>query len=166
MDEEIANGYKKGVRIVLISGLSSSGKTTFCKRLESQLITNLRHPVSLSLDNYFLDRKNTPRDETGDYDFESLYALDLPYFNADLQKLLEGEEIEVPNFDFSTGSRKYRGEKLQMKDNSILVVEGIHALNPELTSMILNNKALSFKLSILFTTTITGVVTFFTCSLS
>ena len=134
--EEIANGYKKGVRIVLISGPSSSGKTTFCKRLEIQLITNLLHPVSLSLDNYFLDRKNTPRDETGDYDFESLYALDLPYFNADLQKLLEGEEIEVPNFDFSTGSRKYRGEKLQMKDNSILVVEGIHALNPELTSMI------------------------------
>ena len=77
--EEIANGYKKGVRIVLISGPSSSGKTTFCKRLEIQLITNLLHPVALSLDDYFLNREDTPRDETGDYDFESLYSLDLPY---------------------------------------------------------------------------------------
>ena len=134
--EEIANGYKKGVRMVLISGPSSSGKTTFCKRLEIQLITNLLHPVALSLDDYFLNREDTPRDETGDYDFESLYALDLPYFNADLQKLLEGEEIEVPSFNFSTGSRVYKGQKLKMKQNSILVIEGIHALNPELTSMI------------------------------
>lgn len=134
--EEIANGYKKGVRIVLISGPSSSGKTTFCKRLEIQLITNLIHPVALSLDDYFLNREDTPRDETGDYDFESLYALDLDFFNSELQKLLEGEEIEVPSFDFSTGKRLYKGQKLKMQHNSVLVIEGIHALNPELTSMI------------------------------
>lgn len=134
--EEIAKRYEEGVRIVLISGPSSSGKTTFCKRLEVQLITNLIHPVAISLDDYFLNREDTPKDETGDYDFESLYALDLPYFNSEMKDLLSGKEIEVPTFDFGTGKRVYKGKKLKMRENSVLVIEGIHALNPELTSMI------------------------------
>ena len=134
--EEIAARYKEGVRIVLISGPSSSGKTTFCQRLQIQLITNLIHPGGLSLDDYFLNSEDTPKDEYGEYDFESFYALDLPYFNSDLKKLLAGEEVNMPTFDFGTGHRIYRGQKLQMQKNSVLVIEGIHALNPELTSMI------------------------------
>lgn len=133
---KIARGYQNGVRIVLISGPSSSGKTTFSKRLGIQLITNLIHPVSISLDDYFLDREDTPLDENGEYDFESLYALDLPYFNSDLKKLLNGEEIELPSFNFETGCRQYKGKKLKLQENSILIVEGIHALNPELTAFI------------------------------
>lgn len=134
--EEIAQRYQEGVRIVLISGPSSSGKTTFCKRLEIQLITNLIHPVGISLDDYFLNREDTPKDEFGEYDFESLYALDLPYFNNDLHRLLSGEEIEVPTFDFEMGRRVFKGKKLKLSSNSVLVMEGIHALNPELTAMI------------------------------
>lgn len=133
---KIARGYQNGVRIVLISGPSSSGKTTFSKRLGIQLITNLIHPVSISLDDYFLDRVDTPLDEHGEYDFESLYALDLPYFNSDLKKLLEGQEVELPSFSFETGTRQYKGKKLQLKENSVLMIEGIHALNPELTAFI------------------------------
>jgi len=134
--EEIAARYKDGVRIVLISGPSSSGKTTFCKRLQVQLITNLLHPVGVSLDDYYVNREDTPKDENGNYDFESLYAIDLPYFDSDLNKLIKGEEIEIPSFDFETGKRVYRGEKLQMRSNSILLLEGIHGLNPELTAKI------------------------------
>ena len=134
--EEIAGRFKDGVRVVLISGPSSSGKTTFCKRLQIQLITNLIHPVSISLDDYFLNREHTPKDEKGEYDFESLYALDLPYFNSDLQKVIDGEEVELPTFSFETGSRMYKGNKLKMEKNSMLIIEGIHALNPELTPTI------------------------------
>ena len=134
--EKIADGYKEGIRIVLISGPSSSGKTTFCKRLQVQLTTNLLHPVGISLDDYFLDREDTPKDEHGEYDFESLYALDLPYFNKDLKKLLSGEEIDLPTFNFETGQRVFKGKKLKLRENSILVIEGIHALNPELTEFI------------------------------
>jgi uridine kinase len=134
--EDIAERYKDGVRIVLISGPSSSGKTTFCKRLQVQLITNLIHPIGISLDDYFLNREDTPRDENGDYDFESLYALDLPFFNNELQRLLNGEEIETPSFNFNTGRREFKGNRLKMKDNSVIVIEGIHGLNPDLTSMI------------------------------
>lgn len=134
--EEIASRYDDGVRMVLISGPSSSGKTTFSKRLEVQLITNLIHPVSLSLDDYFLNREDTPKDEHGEYDFESLYALDLPYLNSDLKKLFAGEEIELPTFNFETGMRIYKGKKLKLQENSVLVAEGIHALNPELTAFI------------------------------
>ncbi|MDH6313676.1 uridine kinase [Parabacteroides sp. PFB2-10] len=134
---KIAKGFHQtGVRIVLISGPSSSGKTTFSKRLGIQLITNLIHPVSISLDDYFLNRVDTPLDEHGEYDFESLYALDLPYFNSDLERLLKGEEIELPSFNFETGTRQYKGKKLKLKENSILMIEGIHALNPELTAFI------------------------------
>ena len=127
---------KEGIRIVLISGPSSSGKTTFCKRLQVQLTTNLLHPVGISLDDYFLNREDTPKDEHGEYDFESLYALDLPYFNKDLKKLLSGEEIELPSFNFESGRRIFKGKKLKLRENSILVIEGIHALNPELTEFI------------------------------
>lgn len=134
--EKIADGYKEGTRIVLISGPSSSGKTTFCKRLQVQLTTNLLHPVGISLDDYFLNREDTPKDEHGEYDFESLYALDLPYFNKDLKKLLSGEEIELPSFNFESGRRIFKGKKLKLRENSILVIEGIHALNPELTEFI------------------------------
>ena len=134
--EKIADGYKEGIRIVLISGPSSSGKTTFCKRLQVQLTTNLLHPVGISLDDYFLNREDTPKDEHGEYDFESLYALDLPYFNKDLNKLLSGEEIELPSFNFESGRRIFKGKKLKLRENSILVIEGIHALNPELTEFI------------------------------
>ena len=134
--EKIADGYKEGIRIVLISGPSSSGKTTFCKRLQVQLTTNLLHPVGISLDDYFLNREDTPKDEHGEYDFESLYALDLPYFNKDLKKLLSGEEIDLPTFNFETGQRVFKGKKLKLRENSILAIEGIHALNPELTEFI------------------------------
>ena len=134
--EKIADGYKEGIRIVLISGPSSSGKTTFCKRLQVQLTTNLLHPVGISLDDYFLNREDTPKDEHGEYDFESLYALDFPYFNKDLKKLLSGEEIDLPTFNFETGQRVFKGKKLKLRENSILVIEGIHALNPELTEFI------------------------------
>lgn len=134
--EKIADGYKEGIRIVLISGPSSSGKTTFCKRLQVQLTTNLLHPVGISLDDYFLNREDTPKDEHGEYDFESLYALDLPYFNKDLKKLLSGEEIDLPSFNFESGRRIFKGKKLKLRENSILVIEGIHALNPELTEFI------------------------------
>lgn len=124
----------KGVRIVLISGPSSSGKTTFRMRLEVQLMVNLIKPIGLSLDDYFVDRDLTPRDENGDYDFESLYALDIAKFNEDLEKLLAGEEIELPSFNFATGKREYKGKKLKLEEKSILIIEGIHGLNPELTA--------------------------------
>lgn len=147
--EEIAARYRHGVRMVLISGPSSSGKTTFCKRLEIQLITNLLHPVSISLDDYFLNREDTPRDENGEYDFESLYALDLPYFNSDLKKLLAGEEIDLPTFNFEMGLRIYKGRKLRLQENSILVIEGIHALNPELTAFVDDNYKYRVYVSVL-----------------
>ncbi len=134
--EEITQRYDDGVRIVLISGPSSSGKTTFCKRLQIQLITNLIDPVGISLDDYYVNREDTPKDEEGEFDFESLYAIDLPYFDNDLRKLIAGKEIETPSFDFEQGKRVFRGNKLQMKKNSILILEGIHGLNPELTSHI------------------------------
>ena len=133
---EIARRYKEGIRVVLISGPSSSGKTTFCKRLQIQLITNLLHPVGVSIDDYFLNREDTPKDETGAYDFESLYAIDLPYFTHDLSRLIAGEEVGIPSFNFQKGERIFRGETLRMKENSVLLLEGIHGLNPELTSSV------------------------------
>ncbi|MDR0824327.1 MAG: nucleoside kinase [Prevotella sp.] len=133
---EIASRAQDGVKIALISGPSSSGKTTFRMRLEVQLEVNLLKPIGLSLDNYFVNRDMTPLDEDGNYDFESLYALDLPKFNEDLESLLRGDEIELPSFNFSTGQREYNGAKLQLEENSILVIEGIHGLNPDLTKSI------------------------------
>lgn len=134
--DEIARRYEDGVRVVLIAGPSSSGKTTTCKRLEIQLATNLLHPVGISLDDYFVNREDTPKDADGEYDFESLYALDLPYFNKDLNRLIAGEEVDLPSFDFATGRRVFRGRKLKLQKNAIIVIEGIHALNPELTAHI------------------------------
>lgn len=121
------------VKLVLIAGPSSSGKTTFSKRLSIQLMTNGLRPYPLSLDNYFVDREQTPRDANGDYDYESLYALDLKLFNEQLQALLRGERVHLPRFNFTTGKREYNGDYLQINEQTILILEGIHALNPELT---------------------------------
>jgi len=120
------------VRFVLVSGPSSSGKTTFSKRLSIQLIVSGLKPVVLSLDNYFVNREDTPVDENGDWDFEHLHSLDLSLFNQNLKQLLDGEEIEIPFFNFEDGKRYYKGEKLKLLDDSILIMEGIHALNPDL----------------------------------
>lgn len=149
MAEQIANRFNDGVRIVLISGPSSSGKTTFRMRLEVQLMVNLLTPVGLSLDNYFVDREHTPLDEDGGYDFESLYALDLDLFNNDLAKLLRGEKVALPTFNFTTGKREYNGEELQIGKNSVLVIEGIHGLNPALTAHIPNNQKFKIYVSAL-----------------
>lgn len=125
--------HRRGARIVLISGPSSSGKTTFSKRLSVQLMTNGLHPVALSLDDYFVDREHTPLDEEGNYDFESLYAVDLPFFNAQLNSLLKGEEVQLTKFDFTIGKRLLTERKLRINEQTVLIIEGIHALNPELT---------------------------------
>ena len=135
--EEIAQRFEKGgARIVLISGPSSSGKTTFSKRLSIQLMTNRLIPAAISLDDYFVNRINTPLDESGDYDYESLYALDLQRFNSDLQRLLKGENVALPTYDFKSGSRIETGKTMQLTPNTVLILEGIHALNPELTATI------------------------------
>lgn len=122
-----------GARVVLISGPSSSGKTTFTKRLSIELLTNLLRPVMISLDDYFVDRHVTPRDETGDYDYESLYALDLELFNSHLCTLINGGEVELPTYNFEKGAREYRGRRISLPDDAVLLIEGIHGLNPELT---------------------------------
>ena len=121
------------VKLILISGPSSSGKTTFSKRLSIQLMTNGLHPYPISLDNYFVDREHTPLDEKGEYDYESLYALDLDFFNQQLAALLKGETVELPRFNFNTGKREFKGDYLRIDNNMVLILEGIHALNPELT---------------------------------
>ncbi len=124
------------VKLVLIAGPSSSGKTTFSKRLSIQLMTNGLKPYPISLDDYFVEREDTPRDADGNYDYESLYALDLDLFNRHLEALLRGEEVELPRFNFKTGKKEWKGEKLKIDDHTILILEGIHALNPELTAHI------------------------------
>ena len=132
--DEIAK--RKGVKMVLIAGPSSSGKTTFAKRLGIQLKIHGLNPVTIGTDNYFVEREDTPRDENGEYDFETIEALDLPLFNDHLTKLINGEEIEVPTFDFKYGRKQYNGDKLKLGENDILVIEGIHSLNDKLTSTI------------------------------
>lgn len=124
---------RKGIKMVLIAGPSSSGKTTFAKRLGIQLQLNGIKPITISVDNYFLEREQTPKDENGKYDFERLEAIDLKLFNDHLTKLLKGEEIQVPTFNFKTGHKEYNGETMKIKDNEILVIEGIHCLNDKLT---------------------------------
>jgi len=136
--DEIAQ--RKGIRLVLIAGPSSSGKTTTCKRLSIQLLTNGIKPIGISLDDYFLDREKTPLDEKGEYDFEHLHALNLPLFNEQLNALFKGEEVELPRYDFPTGKSVKSGKKLTLHDDEVLVVEGIHALNPELTAQIPNDQ--------------------------
>ena len=132
--EEIAN--RKGVKLVLLAGPSSSGKTTSCKRLSIQLAVNGLKPLQISLDDYFVDREKTPKDASGEYDYESIYALDLDLINEQFNALFRGEEVELPKYDFQSGKSKKSGNKLKMNDNNVLVVEGIHALNPELTAHI------------------------------
>ena len=128
--------HMKGIKLVLIAGPSSSGKTTTCKRLMVQLAVNGIKPIGISLDDYFLDREQTPLDEKGDYDFEHLHALNIPLLNEQMNALFRGEEVELPRYDFQSGKSKKSGRKLQLKGKEIMVVEGIHALNPELTAHI------------------------------
>ncbi len=132
--DEIAS--RKEVKIVLIAGPSSSGKTTTCKRLSVQLAVNGIKPIGISLDDYFVSREKTPRDEKGDYDYEHLHALNIPLLNEQMNALLHGEEVELPRYNFQTGESEMSGRKLQLQGNEVLVVEGIHALNPELTAQI------------------------------
>lgn len=120
-------------KFILISGPSSSGKTTFSKRLTIQLMVNGLRPVTISIDNYFVNREDTPRDANGDWDFEDLHAIDIELFQRDLTALLNGEEVDLPSFNFETGKREYKGNKLQLQEDNIVVLEGLHALNPELT---------------------------------
>lgn len=137
ISDDISRRYAEGgARIVLIAGPSSSGKTTFTKRLAIQLMTNLLEPKMISLDDYFVNREVTPRDIDGDYDYESLYALDLETFNSDLNALIAGEEVNLPTYNFELGHRVYKGKKLKLNSNSVLLIEGIHGLNPELTAHI------------------------------
>ena len=126
----------KNIKMVLIAGPSSSGKTTFAQRLGIQLKLNRLKPVTISVDNYFVERKDTPRDENGDYDFECLEAIDLELFNEHLTRLLNGEEVEMPEFDFYEGTKRYNGKKLKLEKDEVLVIEGIHCLNDKLTSKI------------------------------
>lgn len=130
--EEIAS--RKGVKLVLLAGPSSSGKTTSCKRLSIQLAVNGLKPLQISLDDYFVDRDKTPKDENGDFDFESIYALNLDLLNEQFNALFRGEEVELPKYDFPSGKSVKSGKKLRLEPNNVLVVEGIHALNPELTA--------------------------------
>lgn len=148
--------YRKRIKLILISGPSSSGKTTFGKRLAIQLKVAGLSPVNLSMDNYFVNRELTPRDENGDYDFEVLEALDVQLFNQNLVDLMAGKEIELPKFSFETGQRYYDGEKLKINDKQVLVVEGIHALNPGLTPLIADESKFRIYISALTSISIDG----------
>lgn len=127
---------RRSVKVVLISGPTSSGKTTFSRRLAIQLGVNGYKPLPISLDDYFVDREHTPKDENGDYDFESIYALDLELFNKHLEMLMKGQEVEIPSFDFKTGCRLWKGRKVKLPNKGIIIIEGIHGLNDILTSAI------------------------------
>lgn len=140
---------KKNVKMVLIAGPSSSGKTTFAQRLGIQLRLNGLKPVTISVDNYFVERQDTPRDADGEYDFENIEAIDLKLFNEHLVKLLNGETIEVPEFDFSVGTKRYNGKTMSLADDEILVIEGIHCLNDRLTSQISKDQKYKIYISAL-----------------
>ena len=142
---------QKGIKLVLIAGPSSSGKTTTCKRLSVQLAVNGIKPVDISLDDYFLNREETPRDENGDYDFEHLHALNIPLLNEQLNALFRGDEVELPRYNFQKGKSEWSGKRLKLKGNEVLVVEGIHALNPELTADIPNEQVFRVYASALTT---------------
>ena len=153
--DEITRRYHEGgARVVLIAGPSSSGKTTSSKRLAIQLITNCIVPKVIELDNYFVNRDRTPRDETGDYDYESLYSLDLEQFNKDVTDLLAGKEVAMPTYNFKKGEREYLGNTLKLADGDILLMEGIHGLNPELTRNIPENQKFRLFVSALTTLSI------------
>lgn len=143
--------HRQGTRVVLIAGPSSSGKTTFCKRLSIQLVTCGIKPIQISLDDYFVDRHLTPKDENGEYDYESVHALNIPLLNEQLQQLFEGKTIELPKYNFQTGKSEKSGKRLQLDDNQVLVLEGIHALNPELTAQIPQEQKFHIYISALTT---------------
>ena len=142
---------RKEIKVVLISGPSSSGKTTFCKRLSVQLLASGVKPVQISLDDYFVNRETTPKDENGEYDYESIYALNIPLINEQFNALFRGEEVELPKYNFQTGKSEKSGEKLHLGENNILLVEGIHALNPLLTEQIADDKKFKIYASALTT---------------
>lgn len=141
-----------GSKLVLLAGPSSSGKTTTCKRLAVQLGACGLRPRMISMDNYFVNRDQTPRDENGEYDFECLGALDVPFFNEQLSALLSGQEVELPRFDFQTGTRQSGGERMKLQEGDVLIIEGIHALNPDLTPVIPDS--LKYRLYVSALTTI------------
>ncbi|MEZ7675795.1 nucleoside kinase [Prevotella sp. 20925_1_30] len=142
---------KKDIKVVLIAGPSSSGKTTFCKRLSVQLLASGVKPVQISLDDYFVNREETPKDEQGEYDYESIYALNIPLINEQFNALFNGQEVELPKYNFQTGSSEKSGNKLHLEENNVLVVEGIHALNPTLTAQIPDDKKFKIYTSALTT---------------
>ncbi len=153
-EKKIANiadkiAQNRNVKMILIAGPSSSGKTTFAQRLGIQLRINRIKPVTISVDNYFVERKDTPRDEKGNYDFECIEAIDLELFNSHLTKLLNGEEVEMPEFDFHEGTKRYNGKKLKLEPDQVLVIEGIHCLNDKLTSKIAKDQKYKIYISAL-----------------
>lgn len=155
ISDEISRRRNEGdAKIVLIAGPSSSGKTTTTKRLAIQLMTNLIVPKMISLDDYFVNREDTPRDETGDYDYESLYSLDLELFNSDMNKLLRGEEINLPTYSFELGKRIEKVRPLHIEEHDVLIIEGIHGLNPELTVQIPEHEKFKLYVSALTTLSI------------
>lgn len=153
-EKKIANiadkiAKNRNVKMILIAGPSSSGKTTFAQRLGLQLRINRIKPVTISVDNYFVERKDTPKDEKGNYDFECIEAIDLELFNNHLTKLLNGEEVEMPEFDFHVGTKRYNGKKLKLEADQVLVIEGIHCLNDKLTSKIAKDQKYKIYISAL-----------------
>lgn len=142
---------RKEIKVVLIAGPSSSGKTTFCKRLSVQLLASGVKPVQISLDDYFVNRAETPKDENGELDYESIYALNIPLINEQFNALFRGEEVELPKYNFQTGMSEKSGKKLHIGENNILLVEGIHALNPALTEQIADDKKFKIYASALTT---------------
>lgn len=150
--DQIASREDNRPKFILISGPSSSGKTTFSKRLSIQLMVNGLKPITLSIDNYFVNREDTPKDEHGEWDFEHLNAIDLPLFRQQLSDLIEGKEVKIPTFNFETGLREYNGETLRLEKDNILILEGIHALNPDLIPNI--PRELCFKIFVSALTTI------------
>lgn len=148
---KIADGIaeRQGVRLVLIAGPSSSGKTTSSKRLALHMRVNGLNPIVISLDDYFRNRVDTPRDENGEYDFECLEALDVPFLNEQLERLFAGERVEIPKYDFVSGTRKFEGQFLQLTENDVLIMEGIHGLNPALTPLIPAEEKFQLYVSVL-----------------
>ena len=153
MEKQIADVaeeiHRLGKKLILIAGPSSSGKTTFSNRLAVQLKAHGMNPHPIAMDNYFKERVDTPKDKDGKYDFESIAAMDLKLFNRDMERLLKGEEVDMPHFDFALGEKKYGGRKLQLLPDDVLVVEGIHALNPASTEALPNDSCYKIYVSAL-----------------